>query len=168
MINTALIPRAGIFIKHVILASTYPGNGRSCVDFSESRDWVTSELFWKIPARVERKLSFFKKNFLRYSKSRKSFASPWWVKYFSKVSSKKNAKVLLIIIKAVAKLCWFILLAWAVFVHLFYLSQNIVITISKEFTVGYATLLSSKKVTADALNLLQMVANICHIIRLHY
>lgn len=38
VINTALIPRAGIFIKHVILASTYPGSGRSCVDFSESRD----------------------------------------------------------------------------------------------------------------------------------
>lgn len=29
--------------------------------------------------------------------------------------------------------------------HLFYLSQNTVITISKEFTVAYATLLSSKK-----------------------
>lgn len=51
---------------------------------------------------------------------------------------------------------------------LFYLSQNIVITISKEFMVGYATLLSSKKVTADALDLLQMVANICCIIRLHF
>lgn len=51
--------------------------------------------------------------------------------------------------------------------HLFYSSQNIVITISKEFTVGYTTLLSSKKVTADALNLLQMVANICLIVRLH-
>lgn len=35
---------------------------------------------------------------------------------------------------------------------MFYSSQNIVITISKEFTVGYTTLLSSKKVTADALN----------------
>lgn len=45
--------------------------------------------------------------------------------------------------------------------HLFYLSQNIVITVSKEFTVGYASSLPSEEATADALNLLQMGAKTC-------
>lgn len=52
--------------------------------------------------------------------------------------------------------------------HLFYLSRNIVITIAKEFTAECATLLPSKEGTADALNLLQMGANTCLVVRLPY
>lgn len=62
VINTALIPGAGIF---VILASTYTGNGQSSVGFSgKLKTWVTSELNW----------DFVKILFLRSSKSRKSIS----------------------------------------------------------------------------------------------
>lgn len=69
VINTALIPTAGIFIKHVILASTYPGNGRS----SESSNFWAS--LKNLSSDWKKKISFEKRNLtFRYSQRRESFA----------------------------------------------------------------------------------------------